>query len=106
MTHHDNYAAAPNLADILDVLNELLRKQDDLATRQAIQQMELESLKANNESADDVYQDSIAPLYGSNSPHPQRRSQQPPSQPSTPLHSMRNTLHQQHQQHQQPICRL
>jgi hypothetical protein len=52
--------------------------------------MEFESLKAINNSADDVYHDSIAASYGSNSPHPQRRLQQPPYQPSTPSQSMRN----------------
>jgi hypothetical protein len=95
---HRNDEESPDLAGIFNILNDILRKQEEAATRQAIQQMELESLKANNESADDVYQDSIAALYASNSPHPQRHLQQTPSQPSIPSQSMRNTLHQQQQQ--------
>ena len=62
---HRNDEASPDLADIFNILNDILRKQDEAATKQAIQQMELDSLKAANESTEDIYRDSTSAIFGS-----------------------------------------
>jgi hypothetical protein len=61
---HRNEEPSPDLAGILNILSDILRKQEEDATRQAIQQMELDSLKAANESTEDIYRDSTSTIFG------------------------------------------
>ena len=62
---HRNEEPSPDLAGIFNILSDILRKQEEAATRQAIQQMELDSLIAANESTEDVYRDSTSAIFGS-----------------------------------------
>ena len=59
-------------------MNDILRKQEEAATKQAIQQMELDSLKAANESTEDIYRDSTSAIFGSPTYNTSQRLQSSP----------------------------
>jgi hypothetical protein len=106
-----NDEANPDLAGIFSILNDILRKQEEAATKQvsfetkqAIQQMELDSLKAANESTEDIYRESTSAIFGSPTSNVSRRS--PSSNlPSSNLPSSNLPFRQQYgnynQRHQQ-----
>ena len=98
---HRNDEASPDLADIFNILNDILRKQEEAATKQAIQQMELDSLKAANESTEDIYRESTSAIFGPpqtsailGSPTASRRL----SSSNLPIHQQYGNYNQGHQQ--------
>jgi hypothetical protein len=77
-SRHRNDEASPDMAGILNILNDIRRKQEEAATKQAIQQMELDSLKAANESTEDIYRDSTSAIFGSPTYNTSQRLQSSP----------------------------